>query len=195
MPTPQEDIEFLKEYGATLFRVLLALDHVEAFRLCEEVERVPRRDYFGKRIADLADANGLDGSFLRVYELRPQTDPDAWVTDAVEKYIMKEIELVHQLRDKIRESQPADDNLLDRPLTKEELRVLKYMTETPHVCQMQADIDAGAEVSRTSLKTILPDFETKGWIHRPYGPRKGYVITSRGQEVYRVISEQAEPPQ
>ena len=47
---------------------------------------------------------------------------------------------------------------------------------------LQVEIEQASGEPIKTVKSLLPELETLGYVHRPHGSRKGYAITDKGRE-------------
>ncbi len=73
-------------------------------------------------------------------------------------------------------------------ITDYEETVLYDMAEYKHQSRIRAVISASTNLDESTTRNVLESLEDKKLIHRPNGPRKGYVITKEGEKLYKSIS-------
>lgn len=184
MPSPEKDIEFLQAYQKKLqelYQILSELSYPQDFTPVPEDE-VPVISPDAKLVARLADYNGFDGSLFR--DLTGDIDPDPTSASSM-RHLRKKFQTIPRIIAKIEKSHEKEQKI---SLTDNELQLLYDMANKKNECRHRSEIHATTSIAESTLKTILKDFEKKGWINRPKGPRSGYTITVEGLKIYEAIS-------
>ena len=184
----KDDIKFLREYHRRYRRWHEQSSCLVWADLDEGTEQQRRQcEADEERVARLADANGLDGSLFRDY-LTVTKDDNPLSSQAI-KRLREKIKVLGHLIIKL-EDPRKDEKTETVALTGNEQTLLRDMADHGEVCRKRAQIAADADISATTLKTLLPRFENRGWINRPHGPRSGYTITPAGRQHLEKIAPQ-----
>ena len=209
MSSRKQDIEFLRTYLRQRRRwyeesddlVWADLDEPPArygkeYRASKKRAEHIREAYEAeeKRVAGLAEANGLDpGPFLDYLLETPGKNPLR--PKAIER-LGRKIQTCTRLIAKLEGSEEdatAETHAI-APLSPNELKLLHDMADYKGACRVRATIAASTEISESTLKTLLPALEKEGLIERPRGPRSGYAITVKGIERTKALRREKPRP-
>ena len=175
----KEDIEFLQAYLKSLQHGYITLEDLSKADLTK-TDELPTTSPDAERAARLADDNGFEGSLFRY--LIPSDVPSI---RQLRRRLKKQVETIPRIIAKIEKSEEEGQKI---SLTDNELQLLYDMASQKNQCRHRAAIYATTKIAESTLKTILKDFEKKGWIYRPKGLRSGYTITVAGIQIYEIIS-------
>jgi predicted transcriptional regulator len=186
----QDDIKFLKAYCKQLqwFDQSLEKDPEECgFSVAGDM---PDEDPRDERTAQIANKCGLDGNLYQIkYFWKPYANIYTNVySPEAKRRRRRQIETIHKIIDAIEESRKKPKISAKILLTDKETDVLYDMAAHPNLCRHRLTISTANGIKESTLKLILKCFEKKGWVTRPNGPRKGYIITEEGLQIYEKIS-------